>query len=37
MTNVPAAKEAFIALHDLLSFFYEQTQLRGIDALCHNY
>lgn len=37
MTNVPAAKEVFVASHDLLASFYEQIQQRGIDVLCHNY
>lgn len=35
MADVPAVKEAFVASQNLLSYFYEQTQLRGIDVLCH--
>lgn len=35
MADVPAVKEAFVASQDLLSSFYEQTQLKGIDVLRH--
>lgn len=33
----PAAKEAFVASLDLLASFSEQTQLKGMGLLCHNY